>query len=522
MSQIDVIKENVQYEQLLRESTGSNILKGEYLIKDSHPDVHEILGVDAKATVTNKEVLADKVMLEGVVTYTVLYLSIDESDIERINSVNLSEKFADYLELTGIEHKVLCDVECVVEHIQANIMNERKISVEGVRTTKWNIYQVDEFEFIKDLEGTSDIQVQKETEEINKVIGDKEIELMGKSILKATMDKPEIEDILQCSLNLHKKETKLGEDKIYFGCYCKVEVLYKGKDTDDIILLNDDIYLSKEQELIGCNADMMAYNEVDIVNSDYIVTLDDLGENRIINVEFLAKGLVKVLSKEKIDLINDAYCPSQPIDLIKSNHDIGLIHGMVNTEVIIKDNISLNDDKEKIGSIIMTSGSPVVTDKSVENDKIKLDGVVKVSVLYRTADEISRINMCTGEVPFTTVIDLKGTNKDMEVVSKVQIESIDSTIEANTIGIRITLSAWAKVSYKVNKEWIVDVVESENGRAESEASVIIYSVDKGDTLWKLAKKYNTTIEELVKINDIENPEIIIIGQKLIIPGRAIF
>lgn len=211
MSQIDVIKENVQYEQLLRESTGSNILKGEYLIKDSHPDVHEILGVDAKATVTNKEVLADKVMLEGVVTYTVLYLSIDESDIERINSVNLSEKFADYLDLTGIEHKVLCDVECVVEHIQANIMNERKISVEGVRTTKWNIYQVDEFEFIKDLEGTSDIQVQKETEEINKVIGDKEIELMGKSILKATMDKPEIEDILQCSLNLHKKETKLGK-----------------------------------------------------------------------------------------------------------------------------------------------------------------------------------------------------------------------------------------------------------------------------------------------------------------------
>ena len=110
-----------------------------------------------------------------------------------------------------------------------------------------------QYGFIKDLEGTSDIQVQKETEEINKVIGDKEIELMGKSILKATMDKPEIEDILQCSLNLHKKETKLGEDKIYFGCYCKVEVLYKGKDTDDIILLNDDIYLSKEQELIGCN-----------------------------------------------------------------------------------------------------------------------------------------------------------------------------------------------------------------------------------------------------------------------------
>ena len=46
--------------------------------------------------------------------------------------------------------------------------------------------------------------------------------------------------------------------------------------------------------------------------------------------------------------------------------------------------------------------------------------------------------------------------------------------------------------------------------------------DKGDTLWNLAKKYNTTIEELVKINDIENPDVIIVGQKLIIPGRAVF
>ena len=54
---------------------------------------------------------------------------------------------------------------------------------------------------------------------------------MGKTILKATMDKPEIDDVLKCSTNLHKKEIKLGEDKIYFGCYCKIEVLYKGKDS---------------------------------------------------------------------------------------------------------------------------------------------------------------------------------------------------------------------------------------------------------------------------------------------------
>ena len=522
MSQIDVIKESVQYEELLRESSSNNVLKGEYLIKDSHPDVNQILGVDAKATVTNKDILADKVMIEGIITYSVLYLSVDESNIERVNSVDLSEKFADYLELSGGEHKILCDGECVVEHIPANIRNERKISIDGVRTTKWFIYKIDQFEFVKDLEGAEDIQVQRESEDVNQSKGEKEIELMGKTILKATMDKPEIDDVLKCSTNLHKKEIKLGEDKIYFGCYCKIEVLYKGKDSDEILLLQDDVYLSKEQELVGVNSEMTAYNDIDIVNTDYVVTLDDLGENRSVNVEFLAKGPVMVLSKEKVNLIQDAYCPSQPIDLVKKNYEIGLVHGIISNELILKDNVYINNDKERIGSIVLSYGYPIITEKVVENDRIKIEGIIKVSILYRTADEICKINMCEGEVPFNTVLELKGTTTDMDTICKAHLEALDATVEANTIGVRITLSVWAKVSYKVNKEWIIDVVEGEAKRAEELSSVTIYAVDKGDTLWKLAKKYNTTIDELVKINDIENPDVIIVGQKLIIPGRAIF
>ena len=79
MSQIDVIKESIQNEQLIRESSTDNVLKGEYLIKDSHPDVYQILGIEANSTITNKEILADKIMIEGQINYSVMYLSEDES-----------------------------------------------------------------------------------------------------------------------------------------------------------------------------------------------------------------------------------------------------------------------------------------------------------------------------------------------------------------------------------------------------------------------------------------------------------
>ena len=45
-----------------------------------------------------------------------------------------------------------------------------------------------------------------------------------------------------------------------------------------------------------------------------------------------------------------------------------------------------------------------------------------------------------------------------------------------------------------------------------------YTVVKGDTLSKLAQKFGTTVSKLVELNDISNPDYIVVGQKLTISG----
>jgi LysM repeat protein len=62
----------------------------------------------------------------------------------------------------------------------------------------------------------------------------------------------------------------------------------------------------------------------------------------------------------------------------------------------------------------------------------------------------------------------------------------------------------------------MDVEETEEGEKNPGASIVVYVVQPEDTLWKIAKKFNTTIEELVKINSIEEPDKLVSGQKLII------
>ena len=46
---------------------------------------------------------------------------------------------------------------------------------------------------------------------------------------------------------------------------------------------------------------------------------------------------------------------------------------------------------------------------------------------------------------------------------------------------------------------------------------VVYVVKRGDTLGAIAKKYNTTVKKLAAHNEIKNPDLIMVGQKIRIP-----
>ena len=520
MADIDVIKENVQFEQLLREVSSSCVLKDEYLIPDTHPDVEEILTVECKPMIMNKEIVGDKIILEGKVEYTVLYLAREES--LAVNSVDYSQKFTSSVDLKPNEHRVICEAECNLEHIEASIMNERKISIQGIFAVAWELYKSNEFEFVKDIEGTDDIEVLKKTETINRISASDDIELNGKSMIRVGMDKPQINKILNCSIMLHKKEIKIADDKVYVGCYCKLNVLYKGDDCKDVISLEDDVYLSKDHEMNGITSDMTPSVSFELLDNELMLEEDDLGEVRIINTEFIVKAHVKVFSKENIDVIKDAYSPDCLLDLKKDEYEVGILQGINNTESLVKDNIQLTDTDLKPEQVISASAAVILTDKEITQDKVIVEGIIKADILYKTTDEEKYLSDIKAEVPFSSIIDIAGTKDGMKAIIRAGLESIEAAIEGNTIAIKANLSLSGKILYEISKEFISDVVEEEGEKPEKKASITIYVVGEGDTLWGLAKKYNTTVEQLKSVNGIEDEDYIEVGQKLIIPGRAVF
>jgi LysM repeat protein len=44
-------------------------------------------------------------------------------------------------------------------------------------------------------------------------------------------------------------------------------------------------------------------------------------------------------------------------------------------------------------------------------------------------------------------------------------------------------------------------------------------VKSGDTLYEIAKKHGTTVDELVKLNGLKDKKHIYVGQKLLLPSK---
>ncbi|MBO8170042.1 MAG: L,D-transpeptidase family protein [Thermoanaerobacteraceae bacterium] len=45
-----------------------------------------------------------------------------------------------------------------------------------------------------------------------------------------------------------------------------------------------------------------------------------------------------------------------------------------------------------------------------------------------------------------------------------------------------------------------------------------YIIKHGDTLWDISRRFNVNLNDLIQINNIPNPDLIHVGQKIIIPG----
>ena len=139
-----------------------------------------------------------------------------------------------------------------------------------------------------------------------------------------------------------------------------------------------------------------------------------------------------------------------------------------------------------------------------------------------TVDEIKKLNnLISNTISIGQELKLKEDNKTSEQKDIYIVKKGDSLYSISKL-FNITIADLKKENnivsdiLTIGEELFIPKENTFIGEEPEENEYEIYTVQKGDSLWNISKKYNITVNELIALNNLDNLTIKI-GQELLVP-----
>ena len=154
----------------------------------------------------------------------------------------------------------------------------------------------------------------------------------------------------------------------------------------------------------------------------------------------------------------------------------------------------------------------------VPSGKISIEGFISCNVLYLSEDSEQPIAAFDIEVPFTQSINEPQASDELFAALETEVTHVSFCIVSpEEIELRVALRVTGTLMRMDSYDVITQIGSTPEDRPdENRPSILIYIVQPGDTLWKIAKRYSSSVDTLQNLNNIKNPDMLMPGQKLII------
>lgn len=515
---VELIKNPLKVCKIVGENVYSTVVEEDINVPDVNPDVYKILAPTATVMVKDCEVLSDKVLVNGQVLINVLY----EADMEGkpLNSMDVAANFSQAVEVPGAKPKMREFVNAVVQHVECSIINSRKLNFRVIMDLGCRLEDVFDLELASDLRGLSDIQILREPCKIKQVVSYNKDQYNLTERLVVPEEKPAVHKILKTDFRVALKEDRIAEGKVEMSGVLGVNVLYNtDSEENPIDFVEFEVPFNQYIEVPNAERNMDCVTEVTPGQFFADAEEDEAGQKKVLTIDAVIHVNTKVYKDTEEDCVADAYSPTNVIeiskDLMKMNEFVG--KGRSNTA--IRESLSIAGGDPEIEKVCYVTALPVVNETRVLDDKIMVEGVLETDAIYMSS--FSGEPMCSlrEQIPFRHFVEIPGLRLGMQCQARCNVDSLSFTpLNSTMIDLRIVLCVSAEAYKQTDKRLVTKVEETEGITLDHSRipAVTIYIVQKGDSLWSIAKRYNTTVDALVRLNSIENPSKVPHGTQIMI------
>lgn len=504
----ELVKDILEIDEIKGMESVQTLLESEIYLDQSKPEIEKILWTDSKAEIVNVKVIKDLVVVSGFLSSKVIYKPNDEHIPIAIteNKVDFKEE----INMIGITEDMIGKVKALVAHVEHEIVEGRKIILETLINLKLKVIKANSIEIIKDIKGGEGLQILKEKIKYKRVLGSNESQTIIREAFEIRDILPDIDEVFKFDTRIYVQETKVVEGKIIASGIILATIIYYGGEKLNTV--KREIAFNHFIDVEGAIRDADCDLVLEIVDGDYEIKEDIEGSIRIIDMEVKVKASGEVYEIEEKEFSLDAYSTMKNINL--NMKEIELVENV--SKIKYTETIRASFGETGFTEVYHVDGIPILIDSRIVEGKVVLEGILNLNIIYLDSHS-KEVRSISKETPFKTYLDDEGLVNDMKADVDIKIEKIDYEIEGNELVVDTQLQYVILLKNSKTLNIILDLEETEQYiDKRNRPSITIYIVQKNDTLWDIAKRYNTTVEELMISNNITTTNNLMPGEKIVI------
>ena len=504
---LDTKKEMFCVNQIIGQKTEILMIEGDSIIPDVKPDILNAIQTNGNVFIAKKEILDGRIKLEGNMEIYIVYIADDEKN--SIRSLIAPVSFSEIMEFDKCKESDKVNEEIKIKNIECRVLNGRKISIKATLETELTCYSNDNIEIIENINNIEDVQFLRNSLEINSYIGEGNNKVYAKDTIK--LDNIDfLAEVLKVDVGIINKDIKISYNKILTKADAEVRIMY----------LTEDDRISSVKALIP----VIGFVDIQSVNTENVIDLrykiknisikPNVAEEQSIYVEIEMDLNVVAYENKTINVIQDLYSPTQNLKFNQKRITACTGRSFIKDMCSVKERIENNElSGSNIYDLKVTSN---VNNKTILNDNVIIEGDIEVNILFSRESTKSLVTHLV-RIPYTHEINAPGITTDSNIQIELNVEGKDLVIlpEGNS-DLKIDMSIGLDISKSAVIN-IIDEIEDEEEKQVSPYNMTIYFVKKLDTLWDIAKKFGSTIDNIMELNEIDNPNGIYEGQQLFIP-----
>lgn len=503
--EVDVNKQSLTINKLVSTKTKKVTIEGDMIVPDVKPDILNTIDSIGNVCIYKKEVLDGKVRFDGGVNIYLIYLADSENDTTR--SLNTTLDFTQIIDIDECRQDMDIVNNMKVKNIECKVLNGRKINIKAEIEMNLQIFSNENIEVLKEINNMNSIQTLNSKMTINTLVG----KGITKTYAKDTISYDETDnlaEILKAEVNIVNEEVKTSYNKVLVKADACTKIMFLTED-GNIKVISSNIPVMGFIDIADVSEDNMINTNYEIKN---MLIKPNGNEGNSIYVEIEVGISCMVYGKAEIELIQDMY---------SIEDDIEFSTKCIETETNKRNRKDMCNIEEKISvpeisnnQIYDVEIKPIINNTNILNGRIVYEGELNLNFIFSSNTALG-IESKGYVLPFNFEVEDECINSDKRIMTQTECVGDNFVILSDgTIECKVNLQFLLEMSDSVKINIIDEIKVSEN-RNRQNYSMIIYLVKSGDTLWNIAKRYKTTVSDIMILNGLEN-ENIIVGDKLYI------